>query len=350
MSRDVNSYGDECCPFIDRNTGALYFSSNGRNGFGGYDIYRSDGSGRRWSEAFALPKPLNSSYDDTYYSTLNGKEGFFTSNRPGSLTMYNGSCCDDIFYFKYNQCVTLPAAGTVFNVTNRDIYDLLNSKYELSLEYIEDSSALTNIPVKLFLLDTETGDEIFIRQTVTDEEGRYDFNLERNKEYVIIIENYGYFDKRITIKGGEYNCDETIDLKETGINFLPEITVRFNIYYEHDKSRITQDAGITIDTMLLPLFDLYPTALVEIASHTDHTGSDNYNIKVSQRRSESVVSYLISNGIDVERLVAKGYGETQPIAPNTHPDGSDNPEGRQLNRRTEFRIIGSLNSFYFDDE
>ncbi len=350
LGRGINSDADECCPFFDKNTGSLFFSSKGRNGYGGYDIYRSTGSGRRWSDGEALPKPINSSYDDTYYSTLTGTDGFFTSNRPGSMEMINGSCCDDIFYFKYNQCVTLPTSGNVFNITNRDIYDLLNNKYNQKLEYIEDNEALAGIPVKLFVVDTNTHEEILINHTLTDENGNYNFILERNKKYVVVVENYGYFDKRISITAKEFNCDETIDLEETGINYLPEITVIFNIYYEHDKARLTKEARDIIDTTLLPLFDLYPTAKVEIGSHTDFTGSDNYNIKLSQRRSESVVKYLILKGIDEERLVAKGYGEHQPIAPNMNPDGTDNPIGRQLNRRTEFKIIGSVNSFYNDTD
>jgi outer membrane protein OmpA-like peptidoglycan-associated protein len=99
----------------------------------------------------------------------------------------------------------------------------------------------------------------------------------------------------------------------------------------------------------MPLFDLFPNAVVEIGSHTDSTGTDSYNMKLSQRRSESVVSYLISKGIPTERLVAKGYGMRLPIAPNTNPDGSDNPEGRQLNRRTVMKIIGETNNFYKDE-
>src|SRR5207247_7760865 len=71
-------------------------------------------------------------------------------------------------------------------------------------------------------------------------------------------------------------------------------------------------------------------------------GNDKYNMKLSQARAQSVVDYLIARGIAADRLVAKGYGETKPIAPNTLPNGKDNPEGRQLNRRTEFKVIGII--------
>ncbi|MGZ4089526.1 MAG: OmpA family protein, partial [Bacteroidia bacterium] len=79
-----------------------------------------------------------------------------------------------------------------------------------------------------------------------------------------------------------------------------------------------------------------------IQSHTDSKGSDQYNEKLSQKRAESVVNYLIGKGINPLRLKAKGYGESKPIAPNENSDGSDNPEGRAQNRRTDFKIIGTL--------
>ena len=85
-----------------------------------------------------------------------------------------------------------------------------------------------------------------------------------------------------------------------------------------------------------------PELIIELSSHTDSIGSDSYNITLSQKRAESVVRYLISKNIEKVRLVAKGYGETRHIAPNSNPDRTDNPEGRQLNRRTEFAVIGKL--------
>ena len=94
----------------------------------------------------------------------------------------------------------------------------------------------------------------------------------------------------------------------------------------------------------MPLFDIFPTGIIEIGSHTDNVGTDEYNIDLSQKRSESVVNYLISKRISSERLVAKGYGMRIPVAPNTNSDGSDNPEGRQLNRRTEFKVVGEIAS------
>lgn len=347
LGRNINTPSNDCTPYYDLSGNTLYFSSNGRNGYGGFDIYKTTGSKKRWTETEHLPSPINTSYDDYYFATLpNGNEGFFTSNRPGTNTLGDGSCCDDIFYFKYNECVKVVAEGKIINQTSYDIYDDLNERYNLDLEYPEDKQAMADIPVEVYL--SENDEQIFYFQTESDINGEYSLNLDIDKDYVIIIKNFGFFDKKKRISTNAENCFDTLNIGVTQINYLPEITVRVAVYYEHNKSRLSTQASNTLDS-LLPLFDLFPNAVIEIGSHTDNTGSDNYNLRLSQRRSESVVTYLLSKGITENRLVAKGYGEQLPIAPNTNPDGSDNPENRQLNRRTELKIVGVIDEFYEDD-
>jgi OmpA-OmpF porin, OOP family len=340
----VNSSGDECCPFYDISTQTLYFSSKGRkNGLGGFDIYKSTGSTRLWSDAVPLPKPVNSSFDDYYFSIQkNNKEGFFSSNRPGTMAMDNGSCCDDIFSFKTTECISIHSWGTVRNSVNYDFYDALNARYHLGLKYPENNSTISDVPVELYLSQEKEKDEILISKTSTDKNGNYTFELVRDKQYKVLVKNYGYFEKNVPVNTFNKYCSDTINIGTTLINYLPKVTIQVNIYYEFDKYRLTESAKKTIDTMVMPLFDLFPTGIIEIGSHTDNRGMDQYNINLSQNRSESVVSYIISKGISPERLVAKGYGMRVPIAPNTNRDGTDNPEGRQLNRRTEFKIVGQL--------
>jgi outer membrane protein OmpA-like peptidoglycan-associated protein len=351
LDKGVNSLGDECCPFYDQTTRTLYFSSNGRKtAFGGFDIFKSTGSSKKWTEAVIMPKPVNSSFDDYYFTILkNNKEGYFTSNRPGSMSLGNGSCCDDIFYFYVNSCAMVDTWGTIRNSTNYEVYNRLNQKYNLGLEYPKDSMLLPDVPVALYLAGEKDGDEILIANTTTNKAGKYRFNLERNKQYVVLVKNYGYFEKRIKVNTNGINCSDTIHVGSTQINYLPKLNVRINIYYDYDKYKLSDSAEKTIDSTLNTLFDLFPNAVVEIGSHTDNTGTDEYNMKLSQKRSESVVNHLISRGISAERLVAKGYGMSSPIAPNSNPDGSDNPAGRQLNRRTEIKIIGDLSSFNIDE-
>jgi outer membrane protein OmpA-like peptidoglycan-associated protein/tetratricopeptide (TPR) repeat protein len=351
LSNKVNSFGNECSPFYDISTQTLYFSSTGRkNGLGGYDIYKATGSANKWTDAVPMPKPVNSSFDDYYFSIMkSNKEGFFSSNRPGSFSLSNGTCCDDIYSFYVNECVKVYAWGTVRNAVNYDFYDNLNEKYHLGLKYPENNSTIPDVPVELYLTDEKENDEILIARSTTDKEGNYSFGLETDKHYKVLVKNYGYFEKRVSVSTLNIFCSDTVKIGTTFINYLPKVTIQLNIYYAFDKYKLSDTARQTIDSMVLPLFDIFPNGIVEIGSHTDNKGTDDYNIVLSQKRSESVVSYLISKRISPERLVAKGYGMRNPIAPNNNKDGSDNPEGRQLNRRTEFKIVGEISKFNNDE-
>ena len=252
----VNSVGDECCPFYDISTQTLYFSSKGRkNGLGGYDIYKSTGSTRLWTEAALLPRPVNSSFDDYYFSIQkNNKEGFFTSNRTGSMALDNGSCCDDIFSFKTTECVSIHSWGIVRNSVNYDFYDALNAKYHLGLKYPENNSTISDVPVELYLSQEKEKDEILISKTTTDKNGNYTFELVRDKQYKVLVKNYGYFEKNVAVNTYNKYCYDTINIGTTLINYLPRVTIQVNIYYEFDKYRLTEAAKKTIDTMVMPLF------------------------------------------------------------------------------------------------
>jgi OOP family OmpA-OmpF porin len=112
-----------------------------------------------------------------------------------------------------------------------------------------------------------------------------------------------------------------------------------NVYYDFDKSSLQQESFSTLDRLVASL-NQYSTLVIEIRAHTDSKGDDKYNMDLSEARAKTVVDYLISKGIDKSRLQGKGYGATIPVAPNKHEDGSDDPEGRQKNRRTEFKVLG----------
>jgi peptidoglycan-associated lipoprotein len=112
-----------------------------------------------------------------------------------------------------------------------------------------------------------------------------------------------------------------------------------NIYFELDKWDIKAEAAAELDKLVDLLNDNPEITKMELSSHTDSIASADYNITLSQRRAESTVRYLVSKGINPDRLVAKGYGESRPVARNTNPNGTDNPDGRARNRRTEFRIL-----------
>jgi OOP family OmpA-OmpF porin len=116
------------------------------------------------------------------------------------------------------------------------------------------------------------------------------------------------------------------------------VIVLENVYYDFDQSSLRPESFPALDK-LVGLLNEYPSMVIEIRAHTDDRGNETYNINLSEARAAKVVAYLISKGIDKTRLQSKGYGSTMPVAPNKHEDGSDDPDGRQKNRRTEFKVL-----------
>jgi outer membrane protein OmpA-like peptidoglycan-associated protein len=111
-----------------------------------------------------------------------------------------------------------------------------------------------------------------------------------------------------------------------------------NIYFSFDSDTLLPESKEELNE-LVRLLDDNPSIAIEISAHTDSVGNAPYNLDLSQRRAERCVNFLVERGIEKGRLVARGYGESKPVARNTHPDGTDNPEGRAQNRRVEFIIL-----------
>jgi outer membrane protein OmpA-like peptidoglycan-associated protein len=184
---------------------------------------------------------------------------------------------------------------------------------------------------------------------VTGNDGKFLFRVYENENYTLLGETDGYIIKRqsYTTIGKSVPLESlkelvttitldtimVLDRKERNKIFVLE-----NIYFGYDSADIRKEAALELDKLVTLLND-NTDLKIEMGSHTDSVASESYNNQLSQRRAESTVNYLIRNGIDPNRLVAKGYGESKPIARNTNPDGTDNPEGRQRNRRTEFKIL-----------
>jgi outer membrane protein OmpA-like peptidoglycan-associated protein len=183
----------------------------------------------------------------------------------------------------------------------------------------------------------------------TGNDGKFLFRVYENETYFLLGERDGYLTKRqpFTTLGKSVPHESlkelvtnitldtllVLDRKAKNLKFVLN-----NIYFAYNMADINPVAGRELDKLVQLLND-NPEIKIEMGSHTDSVASDAYNIELSQRRAESTVNYLIRKGIDPKRLEAKGYGESVPIARNTNPDGTDNPAGRDRNRRTEFRIL-----------
>lgn len=328
LGSEINTAGEELFPYISE-SGKMYFSSDGHPGYGMLDIFevkRANGK----TVVQNLGEPVNSTADDFGIYLFKPDRGFFTSNREG------GKGDDDIYTF-----------------INEDPDLKVVNYYLQGITYMtRKDSTLEILPnTKVALLD-QSGE--VMQDFVTGNDGKFLFRVYENEDYSLLGETDGFITKRqpYTTIGKSVPLESlkelvtnitldtilVLDRKERNRIFRLE-----NIYFEYNESYIRADAAKELDKLVTLLND-NTDLKIEMGSHTDSVASDAYNIELSQRRAESTVTYLIKKGIDPARLVAKGYGESKPIARNTNPDGSDNPVGRQRNRRTEFKIleIGAL--------
>jgi len=302
----------------------IYFSSNGLINVGGRDVFKANGSGSRFSNAENLGFPVNSSVDDHYFVIApNENYGYFVSNRPGIIALKSETCCDDIFRYDWIRRIKLAVTGNVY------------------VEKNGEKIAVDKAMVSMYMTENQTNEILMETDTLKKRE-RYFFDLTQDREYKLIAEKEGYLSDRSVINTFDKTESDTLvvdlflKLIEKEKSFILQ-----NIYYDYDQATLRTASKSTLDSLVLFLKE-NPAIIVELGAHTDNKGDDEYNKKLSQKRAESVVKYLITAGLSKDRLIAKGYGETNAIAQNENPDGSDNPEGRQLNRRTEFTIKGEL--------
>ena len=323
LGPEINTPGNENFPYV-ADDGKLYFSSDEHPGYGGLDLFvvkRANGK----TVIENLGQPMNSTGDDFGIFLFRPDRGFFTSGREG------GKGDDDIYTF-----------------INEDPNLKVVNYYLQGITYSKDEAGNQQIlaDTKVSLLD-EKGE--LMQDFVTGNDGKFLFLVYENESYNMVGESDGYLVKRqgYTTRGRSVDPSTLKDLV-TNITLdtilvldkieLNKIFVLDNIYYNYNRAEIREDAAKELDKLVQLLID-NPEIRIELGSHTDSIDDNAYNMNLSQRRAESAVRYLVQHGIAPDRLVAKGYGEELPIARNTNPDGTDNPVGRQKNRRTEFKIL-----------
>ena len=329
----VNTLGDEVFPTV-RADETLYFASDGHKGMGGLDIYKViRDEDLNVTDIENMKYPINSSYDD-FGIIFNGnsESGYFSSNRKG------GKGSDDIYSFD------LPPLVINLNGLVRDTTELDNVKF------IKDAKI------------TIMNDAGLVGELVSSETGGFVHKLEPNQNYKIKAEvSKDYFSNSASFSTFNIEYDTVINVV-INLARIPRIITLPNIEYEYDKADLRPESTVALDGLVKTLED-NPNITIELRSHTDFRGNDDYNMELSLARAKSCVDYLIEKGISADRLTAKGLGESEPrvidkelnqlfpyfkiddILTETYIKSLNNKEktenAHQLNRRTEFSVLST---------
>lgn len=319
LGPEINTEARETFPFVVGDE--LYFSSNGRVGLGGLDVFavkmKADGS---FGTVHNVGAPINSEYDDfAYFIDANTKNGFFSSNREG------GKGNDDIYAFTENRPLVLEcnqmlhvkvidaSTGKLINDATVTLSDELYETKGISTQYIAPTYHFSHL--------YECGD---IYNLKAEKEGYITQEIK-----VTLPNESGITDAEIVLEPAKIPLKPGDDLFKV-LNLNP-------IYFDLDKYNIRPDAALEL-AKVFAVLEEYPTMKIDIRSHTDSRQTHAYNERLSENRAKSTAEWLISNGINRNRLTWKGYGETQLV--NGCADGVDCSEAEhQMNRRSEFIII-----------
>jgi outer membrane protein OmpA-like peptidoglycan-associated protein/tetratricopeptide (TPR) repeat protein len=415
----INTEWDEESVYLMPDGKTLYFSSQGHNSIGGFDIFKTNLKNGNWTEPINLGYPINSADDDVnFVMAASGKRGYYSSVKYegfGELDLYiinflpnednldNAISEDSLAMIVagtktatsgilrglvtdgYNQSPIIAQIEIIDIGTNQVVETVKsnpkngryavylpsenNYKINVTSSNYNPSASNVNIPpskgnievVKDFQLISLASVTTILRGTIYDAtskepleatvaikdkvkdleiakvktgvDGKYEIAIPSGKNYQISAKSPDHMNAydEIDIPMAKQNQSITKDLSLYDLKVGAKIVLK-NIFYDFDKATL-RPASIVELERLIELLNEYPTMRIELSSHTDNKGSPEYNIVLSNNRSKAVVDYLLSKGIDKKRLEYKGYGLTQPIATN------DTDEGRQLNRRTEFKIL-----------
>lgn len=306
LGPSINTPGNEMFPYLHP-SGTLYFSSDYHLGMGGLDIFSSEGGGNEWSKPENLKAPFNSGADDFAYISNAGKtRGFLSSNR------LEGRGMDDIY-----EWVLTPLEFSVKGVIRNET----------------DQKPIPGAQVKLFLSDSTFVD------TIADASGNYSFTLKEGYNYALQANKKDFFGNngKVSTEGEKYSKVFTVDI---ALKPIPREEIQLeDILYDLGSDKLTAASKKSLES-LVTMLKSSPELKIGINSHTDSRDTEANNLDLSQRRAQSVVNFLIENGIEEDRLKATGFGESQLL--NRCADGVKcTEEEHAVNRRTTFQVLST---------
>ena len=315
LGNKVNTSQREQFPYISK-LNTLYFASNGHEGFGNLDVYRSELVNNNFSAPVNLGEQINSNLDDFGFTINEQKnKGYFSSNRTKEDKLYTFKreeniltkyLVEGIVQDKHSKEILSGSLVTLFDEDRNVIQDTIVGKNATYLFKIEPNKKYTIRGTR----------KLYIPQDVdfsTDSKGKISHNI------YLTLESYA-------------DAEERIRKNERG-----EVQVQLEkIYFDFNKANIRPDAANILNT-LVGLLKKYPYMEIEISSHTDARGPAQYNLELSKQRAASTLEYLVSQGIERNRLRSIGYGEEQPLNKCVR-EGICSDKEYDKNRRSEFKL------------
>ncbi len=348
----INTEMDDDGPFIDYDGVTLYFSSKGRKGMGGFDVFKTtlDLKTNEWSEPFNLGYPINTPDDDIYIVfSKDGKRAYYSSVREDGMgytdiyliTIPEGIKNVDPLAAKdpvIQPADTATATTTTTVPTDPVIVPPVDTKKGLKpLKYVVtvvDAADKTPLDAKIRLQGSK--DNVIVPYEERGN-GVYEFSITNPgpKDYRLSVEVGGFVfvNQNSTIQGAseqEKTVTRTIEMRRLSVGVS---SILRNIYFDFDKATFQTESYPELNKLESMLVQ-NAGMVVEIAGHTDAVGTKDYNQQLSLRRAQAVKDYLTKKGVDSRRINPVGYGKSKPLASNDDEEG-----GRELNRRVEFKVL-----------
>jgi outer membrane protein OmpA-like peptidoglycan-associated protein len=331
---------DERSVFIHPNGTTLYFSSNGFNTMGGYDIFRSEFENGKWTTPINLGFPINTPDDDLFFfPTASGRHAYFSSFREG------GNGLHDIYQITFMGAEKHP----MYTAEDNLIAYMQKPLSEIAVEKKVEVTSTTVTLLKGVVKDDKTKNPLLAKIEITDNElgemvaafetnsltGRYMVSLPSGKNYGLVVkaDKYLFFSENIDVRSNAAYQEIYKDIELSPMAVGAKVVLR-NLFFESGKAILTSESVTELNRLLVMLNDM-PKLRIEISGHTDNVGSAAANQRLSEARAKAVVDYLVKDGINASRLTHVGYGFDQPVAEN------NTAAGRAQNRRTEFKVIGN---------
>ncbi|MBP7310290.1 MAG: OmpA family protein [Candidatus Cloacimonetes bacterium] len=361
LGPQINTPGNEQTPYLDADGRTLFFASDYLPGFGGDDLFRSVRVGKswtNWSDPDNLGLPINSIRNDRHFQHVGSSSEAFISTDRKADGFEKMVAMNVAFHVPSSYIVTDPSTGDKTTVVvgpdgdvilgpDGEVVAVVNDEgqivkpegetapEEVETKYQLITGTITDEKGKPLSAEVEVITEYegrtYREYTTSDENGQYRISIPKGKDFKVIVNKEGYLQLVKDLSAPADDRTITLNMVLQPLE-IEKVFIFQNILFDFDKATIKKESYPIVDEIVVTMLS-NPDINIEISGHTCNMGSDEYNLKLSKQRAQSVVDYLISKGVEASRLRSEGFGETKPLNENK------TREERELNRRVEVKVL-----------